>query len=99
MMFGALVKSNQRSYVRIFKNREIFFGGVKPIRHFAVNGDLSLKQLLLIIGGDGFFAFDVIDKKNKRTHHLNVKQTEELLSSYRYYEKVSDIIAPIIDQK
>ena len=99
MLFGSLVKTKQSAYVKIFKNRELFFTSVKPIKRLAVNGDIYLKQLLSLLPSDSFFELVIIDKKNNVRHFLDVKKSEELISSYLYYDKIVDILPQINAQK
>ena len=99
MLFGSLVKTKQSAYVKIFKNRELFFTSVKPIKRLAVNGDIYLKQLLSLLPSDSFFELVIIDKKNNVRHFLDAKKSEELISSYLYYDKIVDILPQINAQK
>lgn len=89
---GAVTKTKEKNYVKIFKNRTEFLCGVKQERHFVANGDITLKQLLQHVSGDYFFTLEIVDKKSGRNKKLNRTQTENLLASYRYYDTLSDLI-------
>lgn len=92
MLTGAITKTKENAYVKIFKNRSIYLGGIKERKRLILSGDLTLKQLMQKTEGNCFYALDVTDKKTGEIKSLSVKQTEEILSSYRLYDTLNDII-------
>lgn len=92
MLTGAITKTKENAYVKIFKNRSIYLGGIKERKRLILSGDLTLKQLMQKTEGNCFYALDVTDKTTGEIKSLSVKQTEEILSSYRLYDTLNDII-------
>ena len=92
MLTGAITKTKENAYVKIFKNRSIYLGGIKERKRLILSGDLTLKQLMQKTEGNCFYALDITDKKTGEIKSLSVKQTEEILSSYRLYDTLNDII-------
>lgn len=92
MLTGAITKTKENAYVKIFKNRSIYLGGIKERNRLILSGDLTLKQLMQKTEGNCFYALDITDKKTGEIKSLSVKQTEEILSSYRLYDTLNDII-------
>ena len=88
---GAITKTRENTYVKIFKNRTEFLCGVKQEKHLVADGSLTLKQLLQNLSGDYFFTLEIINKKSNLRKRLNREQTENLLSSYRYCDTLWDI--------
>ena len=92
MLTGAITKTKENAYVKIFKNRSIYLGGIKERKRLILSGDLTLKQLMQKTEGNCFYALDITDKKTGEIKSLSVKQTEEILSSYLLYDTLNDII-------
>lgn len=46
MLTGAITKTKKNAYVKIFKNRSIYLGGIKERKRLILSGDLTLKQLM-----------------------------------------------------
>ena len=91
ILTGAITKTKENAYVKIFKNRAQFLKGVKEVKKLIVSSETTLKQLILSASADCFYTLEVIDRASNRTTHLNREQTEKLLSSYRHNDTVGQI--------
>lgn len=92
---GAITKTKENSYVKIFKNRAEFLRGVKEQKRFVANGEITLKQLISVCPSDCFFTLEILDLKNKKSLILTREQTENLLSSYSYSDSLIKIASDV----
>lgn len=89
---GSISKTKENAYVKIFKGRTYFSGGVKESKRLVVCSSLTLKQLLNKTEGNCFYSLDIADKKSGKIIPLSVEQTEQLLESYMLYDSVENIV-------
>lgn len=91
MITGSVQKTKENAYVKIFKNRSFYSGGIMERKRLILSGDMTLKSLMQKTEGNCFYALDVADKKTGRIYSLSVEQTEKILCSYRFYDTIDEI--------
>lgn len=89
---GSVQKSKENAYVKTFFGRALSSKSVKECKHLLVSDQVTLKQLIAMTESDCFFTLEITNPSTQRTTRLNYKQSEILLSSYRLYDKIGDIL-------
>ena len=90
ILIGALKKADQSAYVKMYMRKSALSGGVKECKRYVVNGKTTLKTLMSKLNDGYIYTLEIADENGKDLS-LNYEKTQKLLSSYRYYDKLSDI--------
>ena len=87
IIVGAVQKTDQSVYVRMYAEK-MSVCGVKECKRYLADGNITLKTLMRNIRGECVYSLDISDGK---INSLSAQKTQELLASYRYYDKIKDI--------
>lgn len=96
IIVGALQKTEQSTYVRMYMEK-MPTGGIKECKRYMVSGDTTLKTLMKNTRGECLYCLDVAVGDN--IVFLDLADTQKLLASYRYYDKIKDIAVDIKQAK
>ena len=96
IIVGALQKTEQSTYVRMYMEK-MPTGGIKECKRYMVSGDTTLKTLMKNTRGECLYCLDVAVGDN--IVFLDLADTQKLLASYRYYDKIKDIAVDIKQEK
>lgn len=94
ILVGALSKSKDGEYLRIFENFT-YKRLKKPqeIKNIAVNGDLELRKLYPFINGEYYFVITVLEDDEKNL--LEGQELYQILRSQNGYIKIKDAIKKV----
>ena len=97
LLVGSLKKVKENAYVRAFSSHSTCNLRVKECKHYLVNGEVLLKDLIAITGSENFFTLEINFNGKKAPIFLDFHECNRLICSYRLYEKVGDIAVDIIN--
>lgn len=89
---GSLQKTKENSYVKAYLGRSFSLKPIKENKHLVVHENVTLKQLMLFTEDNFCFTLEVVNSSGETLAKLSRMQTEKLLSTYRLYEKLSDLL-------
>jgi len=92
IIIGALKKSDEATFVKAYMRKSPLSGGIKECKRYMICGSSTLKTLMSRTSDVYLYSLDVVDEKTGKITSLNTAETMEILSSYRYYDTISDIM-------
>lgn len=95
LVAGWAKRSKESAYVRTFFSRSISAIKIKECKHFIVKSDLLLKEIIALTQVNCFFTMEVISPNGELLGYYDYSECEKILSSYRLYDKLEDIIKDI----
>lgn len=90
ILVGALKKTDERAYVKTY-SKKIDRKGVKECKKLLVGGNVLLKTLMSKTVDEYAYSLEIVDQSSGKTRTLSTDETQELLASYRYYDRVADV--------
>lgn len=92
IIFGALNKTKENSYVKILYNQGFLQSGILEEKRIIISSESTVKQLIGYLQGKrGVFCITVNYPTGKQKI-LNQKQSQKLISSPLIYEKISNLV-------
>ena len=92
-------KTKENAYVRAFLRQNNSSKKIKECKTLLLYKDLTLKDLIALTDGSYCFFLIICNKNNQRFITLDFNQTQELLCSYRLYDKVEQILIDLFPNK
>ena len=96
---GSVQKTKENAYVRAFLRQNNSSKKIKECKTLLLYKDLTLKDLIALTDGSYCFFLIICNKNNQRFITLDFNQTQELLCSYRLYDKVEQILIDLFPNK
>lgn len=90
ILVGALKKTDERAYVKAY-GKKIDRKGVKECKKLLVGGNILLKTLMSKTVDEYAYSLEIVDQSSGKIQTLSTVETQELLASYRYYDRVADV--------
>lgn len=90
ILVGALKKTDERAYVKAY-GKSLSGNTVKECKTLLVGKNVPLKNLMAKTVDEYAYSINIFDEKKQTTRELSIEQTQKLLASYRYYDRICDV--------
>lgn len=92
ILFGALSKSKENTYVKILYGQGYLGSGVVEEKRIVVSAESSVKELIGYLQGKRAVFCVTVNFSDGKQKVLNQKQSQELLSTPLIYEKIKNLV-------
>jgi hypothetical protein len=72
---------------------------IKECKKLIILNTVTLKELISFTNGDYYFSLEVINAQKQKIANLDYLQTKALLSTYRLYDNIGDILLELKPKK